>query len=64
MTREEAIEKLKLIQKNSDTENTHYEADQLLCKLLTDFGYEDVVYEYERVSKWYDKQHKKEPKDV
>lgn len=54
MTREKAIEKLKLLQgPEVDTEAAHCDADDLLCALLRALGYGDVVDEYEKVDKWY-----------
>jgi hypothetical protein len=53
MTKKEAIKKLKKIQKSSDVERAHVDADVILCELLEQFGYADVVRQYEKVSKWY-----------
>ena len=53
MNREQALEKLKEIQKVGDREGAHLEADDVLCKLLVFLGYEDVVKEFEKVNKWY-----------
>jgi hypothetical protein len=53
MTREEAITMLKGEQTNTDTENAHGSADDVLCALLVTLGYEDVVTEYHKVEKWY-----------
>ena len=53
MTREEAIETLKALAKDDDTEVAHKEADVVLCQLLFTLGYKDVVTEYHRVGKWY-----------
>ena len=49
----EAIKRLKVEQKNSDTEVAHGNADEILCQLLQDFGYDEVVDEYYKVHKWY-----------
>ena len=38
---------------NMDTEDSHAEADRLLCKLLVELGYEDVVAAYQLIGKWY-----------
>ncbi len=51
--REEIIERLKLAQKNGDTEGAHGMADDALCDLLINLGYSDVVTEYNKVDKWY-----------
>lgn len=53
MTKDEAIKQLKEQQSNCDTECAHYEADDIICKLLESLGYEDVVEEYRNVNKWY-----------
>lgn len=53
MSREEAIAALKVAAKNRDTEVAHGTADCVLCELLEALGYEDVVEEYHKVSKWY-----------
>ena len=48
-----AIEMLKAQQENDDTEVAHANADDILCTLLEELGYADVVAEYRKVSKWY-----------
>lgn len=53
MTREEAITKLKELQKGYDTESDHVDADDVICELLKSLGYEDVVKEYDAIGKWY-----------
>ena len=53
MTKEEAIETLKTLAKDDDTEVAHKEADVVLCQLLFTLGYGDVVAEYHRVYNWY-----------
>jgi hypothetical protein len=53
MTKEQAISKLKDIQKSGDQEGAHIDADDVLCRLLKELGCEDVVAEYEKISKWY-----------
>lgn len=47
------IEQLKAEQNNDDTEYAHSAADNILCKLLTELGYGDVVKEYSKIEKWY-----------
>ena len=37
----------------SDPEAAHSEADKVLCQLLRDIGYDDVVTEWEKINKWY-----------
>ena len=35
------------------SEEGHIEADDILCKILIENGYEDVVNLYECIDKWY-----------
>ena len=37
----------------NDPETAHYQADELLCELLTELGYAGVVSRYRSVEKWY-----------
>lgn len=53
MTREKAIARLRELQKGHDTEADHINADGVLCRLLTEIGYQDVVDEWAKVDKWY-----------
>jgi len=53
MTREEAINLINIEIGNSDTEMAHSNADMVLCLLLIDLGYGDVVAAYNQVEKWY-----------
>jgi hypothetical protein len=53
MTREEALKELAEIKQNKDTEEAHVDADDVLCQMLSDLGYEDVVMAYHQISKWY-----------
>ena len=53
MTREEAVQELKVQQQNDDTESAHSNADDVLCALRRALGYNDVVAEYHKVNKWY-----------
>jgi len=53
MTREEAINKLKILQSLGDKEIAHCNADDVICDLLKALGYEDVVKEYDEIDKWY-----------
>lgn len=55
--KEEQVEKyvtlLKVEVKNTDTETAHLNADELLCALLIELGFKDVVDAYTEVGKWY-----------
>jgi hypothetical protein len=53
MEREEIIEELEQLKGWHDREMAHVEADQLLCKLLIELGYKDVVDAWENIDKWY-----------
>lgn len=45
---------VKLLKKiHGDTEVNHIEADDLLCNLLVDLGYQEVVDAYDKIDKWY-----------
>lgn len=50
MTKEELIEKLKLLQNSSDPEAAHSDAEDLLLEFIAD---EEIRKEYEEVPKWY-----------
>lgn len=51
MTRERAIEILNMCQKDGDFERAHSTADRVLCAILSELGYGDVVGEYEKVER-------------
>lgn len=53
MTREEAINKLKILQEMRDKEIAHCNADDVICGLLKALGYEGVVKECDGIDKWY-----------
>ena len=36
-----------------DTENLHCEADDLLCRVLTELGYGEGVEIFKKLDKWY-----------
>ena len=36
-----------------DIETAHADADDILCAILTDLGYEEIVDAYNLVPKWY-----------
>lgn len=52
MTEKEAVEALKKC-KEMDTEMGHIEADTILLNFLYINGYEDIVFAYSAVKKWY-----------
>ena len=47
------LEKLIALQKLSDIEVAHYEADDVLVELLSNLGFDDIVNEYAKINKWY-----------
>ena len=53
MNRKQAIKELKKLQKTGDPEYAHGTADDILCKILKELGYQDVLDEYYKVPKWY-----------
>lgn len=38
---------------NSDIELAHLDADDILCDVLTQLGYKELVDLYKKVDKWY-----------
>lgn len=50
---QEIIEKLNKLAESSDYESAHVEADGILCEVLIDLGYIDIVRAYGEVGKWY-----------
>jgi hypothetical protein len=53
MPKDQAIESLRTHANNPDREEAHHAADMVLCKLLTELGYADVVEEWHKIEKWY-----------
>ena len=54
-TREEK-ELLALMMEETDTgepERDHYNADELLCDILISLGYDEVIEEYKKITRWY-----------
>lgn len=47
------IKRLEQAQECADIESAHEDADNVLCDLLKDLGYDKVVEEYNKVEKWY-----------
>lgn len=50
---EEYRQKLEALQDDPDTEKVHAVADGILCELLRDLGYGEVVDAYEQLDMWY-----------
>lgn len=53
LTGKEVVSKLKELQGCFDTESNHILADEILCDLLTQLGYNTVVQEFKKIDKWY-----------
>ena len=49
----EELKELKSLQESGDTEWAHSEADLILCNVLTKLWYNELVEEYDKVSKRY-----------
>ena len=47
------LDKLETIARSTDTEAAHGDADRVLCDLLNELGYTDIVREYNAIGKWY-----------
>jgi hypothetical protein len=47
------IRELQALQNESDTEKVHAVADGILCELLRNLGYGEVVDAYEQLDMWY-----------
>lgn len=57
MTKQEAIDGLRNMSANSDSEFAHGEAEKILCDFLRDIGHAEIANEFEaardRVEFWY-----------
>ena len=49
----EKKERLIELQKEWDVEAAHSDADDILCDILKELGYNDIVEEFIKVEKWY-----------
>ena len=47
------LEKLQQLKFNDDTEMVHVKADEILCELLSELGYTEIVDAYNELEKWY-----------
>jgi hypothetical protein len=45
--------RMKELINSGDTEHAHSEADKILCEVLRELGYNDLIDAYEQVDKWY-----------
>lgn len=49
----EELETLRKLVDDKDTEVAHIKADDILCRILLDLGYDEIVEAYDAVDKWY-----------
>lgn len=42
-----------IVKDHGDTEQSHMDADKILCDLLVALGHEEIVKEYHTIEKWY-----------
>lgn len=47
------INRLITLQKNGDPEIDHVEADNILCEIIAQLGYPEIVKEYDKIDKLY-----------
>lgn len=50
---EEAIDRMRELQKPGDTEEAHVMADEVLCQMLENLGCHQLVAEWRKIDKWY-----------
>lgn len=51
---EKYLNKMKIAEKNNyDVEAAHVEADRILCDLLKELGYIEIIKSYENVERWH-----------
>ena len=53
MNKDDVIERMTELQNDTDTEDAHEKADDLLCQFLSSLGHKDLVEEFEKIHKWY-----------
>ena len=49
----EVIEQLRELARSDDTEYAHIQADNILCDILENLGYKDIVDAYNDIPKYY-----------
>ena len=50
---EQYMERMKDVGNNGDLEVAHIDADGILCELLIELGYGELIELYNEVDKWY-----------
>lgn len=53
MTKQEAVARLIELRHQDDREFAHVRADRVLCELLAELGYGEVVTAWQQIEKWY-----------
>lgn len=51
--RNEYLERMRDSAINGDYECAHSDADDILCEMLIELGYQDIIDLYNQVGKWY-----------
>lgn len=47
------LNRLKTLKETDNPETAHADADDVLCELLYELGYEEIVEAYKAIEKWY-----------
>lgn len=47
------LERLQALQKRNEPESNHSIADEILCELLCELGYQEIVDTFKSLEKWY-----------
>lgn len=50
---EKYLKRIKHLSESIDPEFAHITADDILCDLLLEIGYKDLVNEFYKIEKWY-----------
>jgi len=48
-----ALEQMRALEDSRDLEGSHIEADDILCDLLDQLGFNEVVEAFKKLPKWY-----------
>jgi hypothetical protein len=51
--KEKYLKDMQVVETLGDEEVAHCLADELLCNLLKELGYEDIVESFNKIDKWY-----------
>jgi hypothetical protein len=47
------VSKMQDLENSRNQESAHIEADDILCQLLIELGYKEIVDAFENIGKWY-----------